>query len=49
VSRKHPLSFESVLDSISKPNLRRRLSKITAFNFWKVSLISKSNLNLISI
>jgi hypothetical protein len=48
-SRKRLLSFESVLDLFSKPKLRRSLSKITAFHFWKISLISKSDLNLISI
>jgi hypothetical protein len=33
-SRKHPLSFESILDSNSNPNLHRSLSKIIAFHFW---------------
>jgi hypothetical protein len=49
VSRKRPLSFESVLDSNLKPNLRQSLSKIIAFHFWKIYLVSKSNLNLILI
>jgi hypothetical protein len=49
VSRKRLLLFESILDSISKPTLRRGFSKIIAFHFWKISLVSKSNLNLISI
>jgi hypothetical protein len=48
-SRKRPLSFESILDSISKPKLCRSLSKIIAFHFWKISLVSKSDLNLILI
>jgi hypothetical protein len=35
-SRKHSLSFESILDSISKPQLHRSLFKIIAFYFWKI-------------
>jgi hypothetical protein len=40
VSRKRPLSFESVLDSNSKQKLCRSLSKIIAFHFLKISLVS---------
>jgi hypothetical protein len=48
-SKKRPLSFESILDLFSKPKLCRSLSKIIIFHFWKISLVSKSDLNLISI
>jgi hypothetical protein len=48
-SRKRPLSFELVLDSISKPKVSRGHSKIIALQFWKIDLVSKSDLNLILI
>jgi hypothetical protein len=37
-SRQCPLSFKSILDSISKPKFHRRLFKIIAFHFWKKNL-----------
>jgi hypothetical protein len=48
-SRKRSLLSKSELDSNSKPNLRRSLSKIIAFYFSKISWVSKSDLNLMSI
>jgi hypothetical protein len=44
--RKHPLSFESEVDSNLKPKLRQSLFKIIAFHFWKISLVSITDLKI---